>query len=69
MLQPCTVISRRQFTLTTKSLGVPETLLIDLTMKSHSGFESANPRLVIGKHLINSSLFHSNKAMFKLFKI
>ena len=49
--------------LTTKSLGAPGTLL-----KPPSGFETANPRLVIGKHLIISLLFHSNKVMYKRFK-
>ena len=35
--------------LTSKSIGVPGTLLNDLTMKPAGGFESANPGLVIGK--------------------
>ena len=51
------------------SLGVPGSLLIDLTMKSASGFVTVNPGLVIGKHLIDSLLFHSNKTMYKTFKI
>ena len=55
--------------LATKSLGLSGTLLIDLTMKPTSGFELANPRLVIGKHVINSLLHHSNKAINKIFKI
>ena len=55
--------------LTTKSLGVPGTLLNDLTMKPAGGFESANPGLVIGKYLINSLLTSSNKTMYKTFKI
>ena len=42
MLQPCTVISRRQFA-------------INLTIKPPSGFEPANPRLIIGKQLNNYS--------------
>ena len=52
-----------------ESLGVPSTLLIDLTMKPPSEFDPVNPELVIGKHLINSLLFHYNKAMYKIFKI
>ena len=52
--------------LTTKSLGVPGTLLIDLTMKSPSGFERANSGLVIGKHLITSIHLHSNKVLYKI---
>ena len=55
--------------LTTESLGVPGTLLIDLTMKPPSGFESVNPGLVIGKPLINSLFFHYKKVMYKIFKI
>ena len=43
-------ISRR---LTTESLGVLGTLSIDLTMKPSSGFEAANPGLVIDKQLIH----------------
>ena len=38
--------------LTIESLGVPGTLLIDVTMKPAFGFESANPGLVIVKQLI-----------------
>ena len=38
-------------------------------MEPPSGFESVNPGLVSGKHLIGSLLFHYNKAMNKLFKI
>ena len=49
--------------LTTASLGVPGTLLINLTIKKPSGFKSVNPGLVIGNHLIDSLLFHYNKAM------
>ena len=37
-------------------------------MEPSSGFESVNPELVIGKHLIGSLLFHNNKAMNKIFK-
>ena len=55
--------------LTTKFLGVPGTLLIDLTMKSLRGFEPVNTGLVIGKHLIISLLFHSKKVVYKGFKI
>ena len=55
--------------LTTESLGVPGTLLINLTMKTPSGFKLVNPGLVIGNHLIDSLLFHYNKAMYKIFKI
>ena len=51
------------------SLGVPGTLLIDLTMKSPSRIESVYPGLVIGKHLIDSLLFHYSKTMYKIFKI
>ena len=36
----------------TEYLGVPGTLLIDLTMKPPRGFKSVNPGLVISKHLI-----------------
>ena len=35
-----------------KSLRVPGTLLIDLTMKPSGGFEPVNLELVIGKPLI-----------------
>ena len=52
-----------------KFLGIPGTLLIDLTMKSSSGFESANPGLVIGRRLINSLLIYYNKVLYKIFKI
>ena len=38
---------------TTESLGVLGTLSIDLTMKPPSGFEAANPGLVIDKQLIH----------------
>ena len=55
--------------LTTESLGVPGTLLIDLTMKTPSCCKWVNPGLVIGNHSINSLLFHYNKAMYKIFKI
>ena len=69
ILQPCRAISRRHSLLTTKSVGVPGTLLIDLTMKSPRGFEPANTGLVTGKHLIISLFFHSNKVVYKGFKI
>ena len=52
-----------------ESPGIPSILSIDLTMKSPSGFESANPGLVIRKHLINSLLIYYNKVMYKIFKI
>ena len=55
--------------LPTESLGVPGTLLINLTMKTPSGFKSVNPGLVIGNNLIDSLLFHCNKAMYKILKI
>ena len=55
--------------LPTESLGVPGTLLINLTMKTPSGFKSVKPGLVIGNHLIDSLLFHYNKAMYKMLKI
>ena len=55
--------------LTTKSLGIPGTLLTDLTMKPTTGLEPGNPGLVIGKHLIISLVLHSNKVMYKRFKI
>ena len=38
-------------------------------MKPPGGFEPANPRFVIGKHVIISLLFLSNKVMHKRFKI
>ena len=38
-------------------------------MKSPRGFEPANTGLVIGKHLITSLLFHSNKVVYKRFEI
>ena len=50
-------------------LGIPGTLLIDLTMKSSTGFESANPGLIIGRRLINSLLIYCNKVLYKIFKI
>ena len=46
--------------LTTKSLGIPGTLLIDLTMKAPSDFEPANPGLVIGKQFIISLCWKLN---------
>ena len=55
--------------LTSKSLGISGTLLIDLTMKPPSVFEPANHGLVIGKNLIISLLIQSNKTMYKRFKI
>ena len=55
--------------LTTQSLGVPGTILIDLTTKPPDGFKSVNPGLVIGENLIDSLLFHYNKEMYKIFKI
>ena len=61
--QPCTVISRGQFTM---NHGVPRsfgTLLVDLTTKPPSGFKPVNPGLVIGKYLIDSLLFYYNKTM------
>ena len=60
---------RDSLLITTESLGVPGTLLINLTMKTPSGFKLGNPGLVIGNHLIDSLLFHYNKAMYKIFKI
>ena len=66
MSQSCRVISRRQFTIT--SLGIPGTLLIEMTMKPPGGLEPGNPELVTGKHLIISLLFHLNKVMYKRFK-
>ena len=54
--------------LTTESLGVPGTLLIDLTMKPASGFKSVNPVMVISKHLIDWLFFDYNKAMYKIFE-
>ena len=68
--QPCTFhflsFQGDSLLLTTESLGVPGTLLIKLTMKTPSGFKSVNPGLVIGNHLIDSLLFHHNKAMYKI---
>ena len=55
--------------LTTESLGVPGTLLINLTMKTPTGFKSGDTGLVIGNCLIDSLHFHYNKAMYKIFKI
>ena len=55
--------------LTTESLGVPGTLLINLTMKTPTGFKSVNSGLVISNHLIDSFVFHYNKAMYKILKI
>ena len=52
--------------LTTKSLGNPGTLLIDLTMKLPIGVEPANPGLVIGKHLIIFLLLHSNEVVERI---
>ena len=52
--------------LTTKSLGVPATLLINLNMKTPSGLKSVNPGLGIGNNLIDSLLFQYNKAMYKI---
>ena len=60
---------RDSLLLTTESLGVPVTLLINLTMKTPSAFKGVNPGLVIGNHLIDSLLFHYNKAVYKIFKI
>ena len=51
--------------LTTKSLGVLGTLLIDLTMKQPSDFEPTKLGLVIGKHVIISLLLHSTKRCIK----
>ena len=55
--------------LTTESLEAPGTLLINLTMKTICDFKSVNLGLVIGNHLIDSLLFHYNKAMYKILKI
>ena len=55
--------------ITTKSLGYPGTFLIERTMRPSSGFETANPGLVIGKHLYILLLLDSNKAIYKRFKI
>ena len=55
--------------LTIKSLGVPDTLLINLTMKTPTGFKLVNSGLVISNHLIDSFVFHYNKAMYKILKI
>ena len=43
--------SRRQFNITTKSLGFPGIHLIDLTMKPSRTFEPGTPGLVIDKHV------------------
>ena len=53
--------------ITTEAVGVPGTLLIDLTMKPPIGFNSVNLGLVIGKVLTYSLLFHYNIAMYKIF--
>ena len=50
--------------LTTEPLGVPDILLIDVTIKTPSGFQLANPRMII----INSLLFYHNEAKYKIFK-
>ena len=67
--QRCRVISRESLLLTTESLGVSGTLLINLTMKTPSGFKSGNTGMVIGNRLIDSLHFHYNKAMYKIFRI
>ena len=46
--------------LTTESLGVLVTLLINLAMETRSGFKWVNPGLVIGNHNIDSLLFQYN---------
>ena len=51
-----TVISRKHLLLTTQSLGVPGTLLIDLFTNPPTGFESASSWLVVGKQLSHYSL-------------
>ena len=66
-LNPVQSFQGDSLVVTTESLGVPGTLLIDLTIKPPSGFKSVNPGLLIGKHLIYSLLFHYNKAMYKIF--
>ena len=52
--QPSTAFQRDSLLLIIESVGVPDTLLIDLTIKPPSGFKLVNPGLVIGKHLIDS---------------
>ena len=69
MPQPVEPFQGHCLLLTSNSLGVPGALLIDLSVKPPSGFETANPGLVIGKHLIILLLLHSEKAMYKRFKI
>ena len=59
---------RDSLLLTTESLGVPGTLLINLTMKTPTGFKSGDTGLVIGNCLIDSLHFHYNKAMYKYLK-
>ena len=65
-LNPAQSFQGDSLLLITESLGIPGTLLIKLTMKTPSGFKSVNPGLVIGNHLIDSLLFHHNKAMYKI---
>ena len=66
-LNPVQSFQRDSLLVTTESLGVPGTLLIDLSIKPPSGFKSVNPGLVIGKRLIYSLHFHYNKSMYKIF--
>ena len=68
-LNPVEPLQRDSLIWNTKSLTVPGTLLIHLTMKLPSGFEPSKPGLVIGKHLIISSLLNSDKALYNRFKI
>ena len=63
MLNPKHSFQADSLLATTKLLGEHDTLWIDLTMKQPRCFESASPRLVIGKHLIVMY------AMYKIFKI
>ena len=55
MPQPCRVNQGDSLLLTTRFLGIPGTFLIDLNIKPPSGFEPANPGLVIGKQSIHYS--------------
>ena len=67
-LKPVRLFKRDSLVLITESLGIPGTLLIILTMKLASGFESVSPGLVISKHLIDSLIFHYNKQCIKYLK-
>ena len=66
--QPCTVISRRQFTINHQVPGSSWYSFHQLNLQTTSCFKSVNPGLVIGNQLTDSLLFHYNKAMYKILK-